>query len=169
MTVHARQTTRHPAGVRLALLGAFLALAWCLPEASRADFTSYARVLDDATLRVGRRHVRLHGIYVPPSGRFCTSNVRPVRCASRAVNALDFKISGFVTCEEKLRYDDGSVSAVCINDDVDLGAYLIERGWAVAAPGAPFHYEVLEEIAKRHNMGVWGFHADQVETPGATP
>lgn len=166
MPVVMRGARRRPRMDAAAVLTWAAVAAFCvLPHAPRADITSYARVLDDATLRVGRHHVRLHGIYVPPTGRTCRSNVNPVRCATRAALALDFKIQGFVRCEERVRYRDGSVSAVCYNDDVDLGAYLIERGWAVAAPGAPFHYQVLEDIAKQRNMGVWGFHADQVE-PG---
>ena len=41
---------------------------------------------------------------------------------------------------------------------MDLGAYLIERGWAVASPEGPFEYQVLEKIARERRMGVWGMH-----------
>ena len=50
-----------------------------------------------------------------------------------------------------------------------FGIYLIERGWAVAAPGGPFQYRVLENIARERNMGVWGFHGVVVSSRPAAP
>jgi endonuclease YncB( thermonuclease family) len=79
-----------------------------------------------------------------------------VRCATHAVLALDFKIRGFVRCRPVYRNRDRSVTALCHNRGVDLGAYLIERGWAVARPDGPFEYQVLERIARERRMGVWG-------------
>ncbi len=137
------------------LLAALTGLA--VPAAS-ATLESYANVRPDATLLVGPQLVRLYGIYVPRTGRTCRSNLRPVRCGSNAVLALDFKIRGFVHCRQVRRYRDRSITAVCRNKGVDLSAYLIERGWAVALPGAPFEYQVLERIARERNMGVWGMH-----------
>ena len=151
-------------GMRLALCGAMAGLAaisWSAPSSGRT-FSSYAFVNDDATLEVSGRLVHLFGIYIPPTNRFCRSNMRPVKCASRAALALEFKIQGFVECEEKARNRDRSIVALCRAKGEDLSAYLIRRGWAVALPGAPFSYTVLERIAKQHNMGVWGFHADVV-------
>jgi len=124
--------------------------------------TSYAYVRDDATLDLAGRHVRLYGIYVPETGRVCESRVRPVRCGSRAAQALRFKIRGFVNCERKAKYRDRSIAAICRFRDEDLGAYLLTRGWAVARPGAPFQYHVLERIARHHSLGVWGVNADVI-------
>jgi endonuclease YncB( thermonuclease family) len=136
-------------------------------EAARARVhESYAIVNDDATLQVSGRTIHLYGVYVPPSGRSCRTTLRPARCASRAALALDFKIQGFVRCIERVRYRDRSIGAVCHARGHDLGAYLIRRGWAVARPGAPFEYTVLERIARKRGKGVWGFQADVVT---ATP
>lgn len=160
-------TSRAFIPVALAIALSIATWSW-LPAAS-ADLVSYARVRDDATLKVGGRQiVRLYGIHVPPTGRRCRTNLRPARCASRAALALDFKIQGFVSCREIHRHRDRSISAVCHNKGVDLGAYLIQRGWAVARPDAPFQYEVLERIAQQHYMGVWGFQADVI-TRGRFP
>ncbi len=81
-----------------------------------------------------------------------------MKCGSNAALALDFKIRGFVHCQRVQKYRDGSMTALCRNKGVDLSAYLIERGWAVALPGSPFAYQVLEQIARARNMGVWGMH-----------
>lgn len=131
-------------------------LLWAGPVFGSATLESYAKVRPDASLLVGSRVVRLYGIYVPPMGRTCRANLRPARCASHAVLALDFKIRGFVRCKPVYRNRDRSVTALCRNRGVDLGAYLIERGWAVARPDGPFEYQVLERIARERSMGVWG-------------
>ena len=92
--------------------------------------------------------------------------MRPVRCASRAVLALEFKIQGFVYCVESSRNADGSLNARCFvnrghfDEGEDLGAYLIEQGWAVATPDAPFEYRTLERIARHHDRGIWGRSVD---------
>ena len=132
-------------------------------ETSAADIFSYAIIEDDATLKVRGRKIRLYGIYIPPSARTCNSLSRPIRCASRAVQALEFKIgANFVRCKPFVKHKDRSLTALCRADGVDLSAYLISKGWAVALPDAPFEYYTLERIAKRQGFGVWGFQADSI-------
>ncbi len=147
-------------------LALFLAVvAGCLLMASAASYgveslRSYALVRDDATLDVAGRHLRLYGIHIPETERVCEHRIRPARCGSRAARALRFKIRGFVSCRLGGKYDDGSIAAYCSAGDRDLGAYLIERGWAVALPQAPFRYRVKERIARHRGLGVWGFSVD---------
>ena len=138
---------------------------------SRAEIVSYAIVNSDGTLRVSNRTIRLHGIYIPHTDRnHCQTFVRPIRCGSRAALALDFKIgSHFVHCKPVVKYRDRSISAVCYvdrtfhSDGEDLGAWLVEQGLALAAPGAPFEYVALERIARAQHRGVWGFIIDSIQ------
>lgn len=120
------------------------------------DISSYAFVQHDGTLRVDGRSIQLYGIYIPPTGDTCRTNERPVRCSSRAALALEFKISGFVRCTPREKHEDGSLTAVCRANGDDLSAYLLERGWALALPDAPFEYVALERIARERHVGVWG-------------
>ena len=145
-------------GKHLICCALLAALAWLAAPEAAAALVNYAKVRQDATLLVGSRVVRLYGIYVPPMGRTCRTNLRPVKCGSNAVLALDFKIRGFVRCQQVVRNRDRSVTARCLNKGVDLGAYLIERGWAVALPNGPFEYRILEKIARNRRMGIWGMH-----------
>jgi endonuclease YncB( thermonuclease family) len=140
-------------------LAGLLGLACADPAgAANGAVSSYAFVNDDGSLRISGRTYRLYGIHIPPTGRTCRSDERPVQCGSRAALALDFKISGdFVRCEPQQRHDDGTISAVCTASGVDLAAYLLERGWALALPDAPFEYQALEKIARHRGIGVWGF------------
>lgn len=154
----------------LGLAGSCLvaALSWVGAAHGSAPLVSYAQVRPDASLLVGSRVVRLYGIYIPPMGRTCRSNVRPARCGSHAMLALDFKIRGFVRCWQVYRNRDRSVTALCRNRGVDLAAYLVERGWAVARPDGPFEYRVLERIARNRSMGVWGLSGIAIASPPGT-
>lgn len=138
-------------------------------EVMAADIESYAIVQDDATLRVRGKTIRLYGVYIADTRPFCATTFRPARCTTRAAVALESKIQGFVRCQPQVRHRDRSISAVCyieghgtLDPPVDLGAYLIREGWAVALPGAPFAYQTLERIARVNRRGVWGFQADEI-------
>ena len=152
-----------------------LALAGCWPAQAEVHATSqtviesYAIVQDDGSLRVQGRKIRLFGIHIPDAGRRCRTVIRPPRCAPRAALALDREIQGFVRCVVQERYRDGSLAAFCfararssLDPPVDLGAWLIEEGLAVAGPYAPFEYTVLEKIARSRGQGIWGFFADEI-------
>lgn len=145
---------------RVGLVGlATIALAWVAPAHGAS---SYAFVQDDATLRIDGRTYRLDGIHVPPTGQGCREFERPMPCSSRAALALDFKIgANFVRCEPRGRSDGGVVTAFCTVNGEDLAAYLLERGWALALPDAPFDYHALEKIARSRGLGVWGFPVER--------
>lgn len=149
----------------------FLVLVFLLlvsGQASARELVGHAIVRGDGTLLIKERVVHLDGIYLPPTERQCRDWIRPVRCDSRAVLALDFKIKGFIRCFPRNENEDGSLNAVCYVDRTsfsrgeDLAAYLIERGWAIALPQAPFEYHAIEKIALSRKLGVWGYQADSI-------
>jgi endonuclease YncB( thermonuclease family) len=147
----------------LALPSLLLALLLAISSAT-ADIGARAIVQNDGTLKVNGKTVRLYGIYIPTFGRTCRTSIRPPRCAPRAVLQLDFKVHGFVYCDEVQRFADRSVSAVCRvgQKREDLAAWLLSQGWAVALPGAPFQYVTLERFAESNKRGFWGFQADSI-------
>jgi len=127
--------------------------------------SSYALVQDDASMRIDGRTYRLYGIYVPPTDQSCREFERPMKCSTRAALALDFKIgANFVRCEPRSKNEDGSINAFCTVNGEDLAAYLLERGWALATPDAPFEYQALEKIARSRGLGVWGFPVERRPT-----
>ncbi len=128
------------------------------PEAATREIASYAFVQDDGTLRIKGRVIRLFGIHIPTTGQTCRFSQNPPFCASRAAKALNFKKgANFVHCEPKLEHQDGTITALCRVNGEDLSAYLLERGWALALPDAPFEYSALEKIARHRSLGLWGF------------
>ena len=136
--------------------------------ASAYEISSYARVNDDSSLRIKNKTVHLYGIHIPDTDRTCDQHRRPVICGSRAYIALEFKIDGFVRCNLMERLADGSYTGQCrvnatrFDEGEDLAAYLVEKGWALALPDAPFEYQALEKIARSRAFGVWGIPVDNV-------
>ena len=137
--------------------------------ATGREFSSYASVEKDGSLRVGTRKVHLYAIYIPPSGQHCRTFFSPPVCGSRATIALQFKIQGFVHCREISSNRDRSANAICyvnrtnVSEGEDLGAYLIQQGWAMARPEAPFEYHALEKVARQQSAGIWGFTIDGIQ------
>jgi endonuclease YncB( thermonuclease family) len=129
------------------------------PNSAQArEISSYAFINEDGSLRIRRQTIHLYGIVIPPMERTCRTFVNPVRCGTRAVLALDFKIgASFVHCDIRRENPDRTLVGVCTADGVDLAAYLLERGWAAALPDAPQLYTVLERIARTRGIGIWGF------------
>ena len=151
------------------LIGVFL--TYCLFAAGSTnayEVSSYAAVNEDGTLRIKGKTIRLFGIYIPDTERTCSTNRIPPICGSRASVALEFKIDGFVRCELLTRNDDKTYTGLCrvnvsaFDEGEDLSAYLLQKGWAVALPDAPFEYQTLEKIARSRSFGVWGMPVDRV-------
>lgn len=156
------------------VFGVLLVLASALSApAARANdsFEGLAIVRDDGSLLIKNRVVVLYGIYLPPANRQCRDWIRPVRCDEPGVLALDFKVRGFITCYPQDEDSQGRIHAICYVDRTgldpgeDLGAYLIQRGWALALPNAPFEYHAMERIALVRGLGVWGYYVDPVTYP----
>lgn len=145
------------------LAGLLLALVLIASPGS-AEIVSYAFVNEDGSLRISGHTIHLYGLYIPPTDDTCRTFERPVKCAPRAVLALDFTIgSHFVHCEPQARREDGSIEAVCRAGDENLNEWMLMNGWAVARPEAPFEYKVMEEIARERHIGIWGFPVDVIQ------
>lgn len=124
----------------------------------------------DGSLKIRGKTVHLFGIWIPPTNRICRTTFDPPLCGSRAVTALELKIQSFVFCEPVSRNRDRSVNALCaIRCTVgsgrcreDLSTWMLQQGWAIATPDAPFQFHALERIARTRGLGVWGFQVDSI-------
>ena len=147
--------------MRSVLFAALFALTSVPCALAQSEISSFAFVQDDGSLKISGSLVRLYGIYIPPTDQSCYSFIRPVPCGSRASLALDFRISGaFVHCLPRATNPDGSITASCTVDKEDLSAWMLQKGWAVALPDAPFEYQTLEKIAQSRGIGIWGIPID---------
>ena len=147
----------------LNVLFAAIAGVAAVPWAAADEISSFAFVQGDGSLKIAGYLVRLYGIYIPPTDQTCSTFIRPVPCGTRASLALDFKISGdFVHCIPWVTYPDGSITASCRVGNEDLSAWMLQRGWAVALPDAPFEYSAMEKIARSRGIGIWGIPVDVI-------
>jgi endonuclease YncB( thermonuclease family) len=145
------------------VFSALAAVACCAPAVAQVSLSSYAFVQDDGSLKISGYHVYLYGVYIPPTDRTCMTFIRPMPCGTRASLALSFRISGdFVRCTERWTNPDGSITANCRQGEDDLSEWMLQKGWALAAPDAPFQYVALERIAQSRGVGVWGIPLDVI-------
>jgi endonuclease YncB( thermonuclease family) len=138
-------------------LAAVLLAILALPISAKADFSSYARVLDDGSLSIGGRWVRIQGISIPPSDRLCGASDMPTTCAPRAVLQLIRRIGAeFVRCREQGVDEQGAILGRCSVQGDDLGGWMVLNGWAMAGPDAPVEYRQWERLAESRRIGIWG-------------
>jgi hypothetical protein len=122
-----------------------------------------ASVEPDGSIRIFGDHIRLFGIWLPKLQRTCSTLLDPTFCAPAPVVVLYEKVRGFLLCQQVRELGDGTIEAYCglrgrrlLDPREDLGAMLIEEGWALARPDAPPEYRALERLAESREMGIWG-------------
>jgi endonuclease YncB( thermonuclease family) len=133
------------------------------PNVAAQEISSFASVREDGSLEVDGNWIRLYGIYIPPTDHTCYTFIDPIPCGTRASLALDFKIaSDFVHCAPRATNNDGSIAASCSVRDEDLSEWMLQNGWAVALPNAPYEYGAMEDIARAKGIGIWGIPIDNL-------
>jgi endonuclease YncB( thermonuclease family) len=153
---------RQVGAIAVAALALVLAVAPSLPASADPVVDGLARVRDDGALVLDGSVVRLSGIDIPFLERVCEERIRPVRCAPRAVLALERRVRGFVRCRLTGRRADGVLEGVCTQEGArlldppeDLAAWLLLEGLAFARPDAPAGYLQLERLAQARGNGFW--------------
>lgn len=150
-------------GAALAVLGAVLAWGSGPAAADRVVLDGLASVQDDGTLRLEGQTVRLYGLFLPTDGRTCRFYIQPGYCNAKSVIVLNDLVDGFVRCEIVSRDPNGVLAGVCtkagrdlFGPRIDIGAVLVNDGWALAGPDAPYQYVALERLARSREVGLWG-------------
>jgi endonuclease YncB( thermonuclease family) len=107
------------------------------------------------TLSFGDRTLHIDGIVVTESARTCSdASGRVWPCGMIARTAFRNYLRGrALTCTVAPDWSDGD-SARCRLLDDDIGQWLVESGWAEAAPGSA--YETLAETARSQGRGLFG-------------
>lgn len=116
-------------------------------------------VVDGDTIEIHDQRIRLNGIDAPESAQLCTDAAgEEYRCGQRASLALaDFlKAHRPTSCIEVDRDQFRRMVAVCTSGGVDIGEWMVRKGYAVDWPkySAGF-YAAAENEARRAKRGVW--------------
>ena len=132
-------------------------LIFSLPTTALAEpIIGRASVIDADTLEIHGKRIRLHGIDAPESDQLCTRQGKSYRCGQAAALALDDQIAGApVMCEplDTDRYK--RIIARCRLGGIDLGAWLVHEGHALAYRPYSLDYVDQEEWARRNRLGMW--------------
>ena len=113
-------------------------------------------VIDGDTIRIGNTRIRPYGIDAPEVRQDCTVSGKVWRCGQEAKNKLDKIIAKkLVTYSKKYMDRYRRVVAVCRAGSINLNAWMVENGWAVAYIRFFKDYVKDERNAKASPKGIW--------------
>ena len=101
--------------------------------AKQKTLTGIPKITDGDTIRIGGTRIRLHGIDAPEAKQTCTADGKKWRCGWEATNALANVVGKhWVTCSKRDVDRYGRVVALCRAGPINLNAWMVGNGWAVA-------------------------------------
>jgi endonuclease YncB( thermonuclease family) len=123
---------------------------------STEELTGIPKITDGDTIRIGNTRIRLHGIDAPEAKQTCTADGKEWRCGWEATNALANIVGRhWVTCSKRDVDRYGRVVAVCRAGPINLNAWMVRNGWAVAYRRYSTDYVRDENDAKSGLKGLW--------------
>ena len=125
-------------------------------NANKAQIRGVARVINADTLLINGYYVHLYGIDSPELSQYCAnSQGRSYRCGVEAANWLKGWINGYnLDCSILQENNNRHLTGKCALGPYDIGAALINAGWAVADRGIN-DYKKAETSAKQDKRGLW--------------
>jgi endonuclease YncB( thermonuclease family) len=134
------------------------------PAVSAQPLSGIARVIDGDTIEIRGTHIRLNGIDAPESKQTCEADGQAYACGEQATEALIVLLGARpVTCTETGRDRYQRIIARCQVDSTDIGAWMVEHGWAVAFRKYSLEYVSAENRARSEKLGIWAGTFDMPE------
>lgn len=123
-------------------------------------------VTDGDSLRMGAKRMRLFGIDAPELSQTCRTEQRVKWACGRYVaeKLRDMLANRIVTCQPLDRDRYGRTVARCLVEGSDIGAWMVESGYALAYQKYSQDYLPAELRAEKADLGLW---AGAVQTPAA--
>lgn len=113
-------------------------------------------VVDGDTLDIGATRYRIHGIDAPEHGQKCSALGDLWPCGRQATARLAALIEGArVTCDPIEGDGRGRTVARCFANGADIGAAMVESGFAWAFARYSDDYLEAEARARQARRGVW--------------
>jgi|GEM_PF-258516 len=116
-----------------------------------------ARVINGSTLEMRGRYIKIYGIDAPDSNQTCSdSKGRSYACGQESARWLKGWISGYeLECRVIQQDGRGNMVATCALGQYDIGAALVNAGWAVANIKTTNIYVPYEQQAQAAGRGLW--------------
>ena len=121
-----------------------------------------ALVIDGDTIDIRGQRIRLEGVDAPERSQRCVRGSVAWSCGSEAAHQLRKWIANRpIQCIPTGKDRNGRTLATCYLAGVDIGAWLVATGWALAFVRYSDRYLPQESIARSARRGVWagGFAA----------
>lgn len=120
-------------------------------------FYASARVINGDTLEIFGKYFKLFGIAAPEISQTCANaQGRSYNCGRQAASWLkDWIEDGELECHVIQQDTKGNMIGTCSYGPYDLGAALVNAGWAVAYTKYTDAYLPYEEQAKQDRRGLW--------------
>jgi endonuclease YncB( thermonuclease family) len=151
--------SRHADRMKLIIITLSLIGAACASTAQTLVGT--ASVIDGDTIEIHDQRIRLHGIDAPEGKQRCALDGQPWRCGTDSARALDDLIGGkSVDCEQQDIDRYGRIVATCAVGEIDVNAWLVHEGWAVAYREYSHAYDGDEDEARVAKRGLWAGEFD---------
>ncbi len=124
--------------------------------ASAQDVTGPALVVDGDSLVIAETPVRLAGVDAPEPDQTCTRDGQQWACGEEAAAQLLSLVDGQrVSCRGQGTDAYGRLLAICHANGVELGATMVEYGWATAYRSYSSDYFGHEHRARSARQGIW--------------
>lgn len=114
----------------------------------------YPKVINGDTIAINGRYMKLFGIDAPESNQTCADKQgRSYYCGKEAANWLNSWITdNEIECRVMQSDAKGNMMGICTLGQYDIGAALVNAGWAVSVVDIYYSYEQQAQANKR---GLW--------------
>ena len=136
---------------------------WLAALLLSSQLVGVATVIDGDTIEIRDQRIRLHGIDAPESSQWCTDEAgATVRCGQQAALALDSLLNGR-TCRCEVVDTDryGRAVATCYVGEININAWLVRQGWALAYRKYSMDYVADEQQAQAQGRGIWQYDFEE--------
>lgn len=130
------------------------------PDMNPANFPAIigqVRVINGDTLMMNGRYIRLYGIDAPETDQTCANRSgRSYHCGRQATTWLrNWLADNEVECRIMQQDAKGNMVGTCSLGQYDLGAALVNAGWAVAYQKYTDIYVPYQQLAMQKRDGLW--------------
>ncbi len=150
-------------GVAVILILVCAAFLWARPSQAE-ELIGAATAVEGDIIEIDGQCIRLFGVDAPKHEQTCIDKAgEAYRCGEQATRALDNLVRGkIVRCERRNTDNAGRLISVCSVGKLDIGARMVDEGYAISSAHYPNRYGRNELQAQARKKGLW---AGTFETP----